>query len=312
MSTRTRTWSKAIPVDHTEIKYGPTKVRDVREDIENRVDDILAGFVNTGATNGIILGRLLTVGTATSTSPGTGIAAAIDLIGLTTGTLTELVIRNASSHEILVTYQGRLQVGKLANDQYMIAVGTGSGDVNIFKVNTAGQTEFATFPIAPNTNPTTNLQLIPYGALRNMFDTSVFTVPTASAAITVDIKDSSISAAHMNTGASWRADVTQVFNDTSPTSFTDLDLSAVTGANSALVILKVASANNMGDVSFRPNGDASNYYIDAAVNAGWGANTCNVNNSASIIVCVTDASGIVEWRCSNGVAATVNFLGYIK
>jgi hypothetical protein len=214
MSTRTRTWSKAIPVDHTQIKYGPTKIRDVREDIENRVDDILAGFVDTGTTNGLLLGRLLTVGTATTTNPGTGTAAAIDIIGLTTGTMTEVVIRNSSGQSTLISYRGQLRVGQLANDEYLVGVGTTSGTVNVLKVNTAGTTQFTnpvsfdSFPSAPNTAPTTDLQLTPLGAIRNMFDTDIFTVSTAGS-VTIDVKTASISSTYIS-GAfgAWVAGIT--------------------------------------------------------------------------------------------------------
>ena len=186
MSTRTRTWSTTIPVDHTQIKLGPTKVRDLRTDIEERVDDILAGFVNTGTTNGLLLARLLTVGTATSANPGTGTAAAVDIIGLTTGTMTEVVIRNSSGQSCLVSYRGNLRVGQLANDEYLVGVGTTSGTVNVLKVNTAGTTQFTnlvTFdshPLAPNTNPTTDLQLMPLGKFRNLADGTTLEVTTGT------------------------------------------------------------------------------------------------------------------------------------
>jgi hypothetical protein len=197
---RTRTWSTTIPIDHTQIKLGPTKIRDLRTDLEERVDGILAGFVNTGSTNGLLLGRLLTVGTANATNPGTGTAAAIDIFGMTTGTLTELVIRNSSGHEILATYQGRLQVGKLGNDQYMVGVGTGSGDVNILKVNTAGVTQFASHPIGPDTNPSTPLSYVPVGYFGTtnaaggivMLDTSS-QLPAVSGALLTGVVNSSSS-----------------------------------------------------------------------------------------------------------------------
>jgi len=150
MSTRTRTWSTAIPVDHTQIKLGPTKVRDLRTDIEERVDGILAGFVNTGTTNGLLLGRLLTVGTASTAYPGTGAAAAIDIFGMTTNSLVEVFIRTQSSNEIQLTEQGRLMMGKLRNDQYIVGVGTGGGNVNILKVNTASVVEFGTGALVPS------------------------------------------------------------------------------------------------------------------------------------------------------------------
>lgn len=197
----TRDWSAAIPIDHTQIKLGPEKIRDVRTDLDERLSAILGGFTAGETVNGIKIGRLLTVGTATATNPGTGTAAAIDIIGLTSGSMTEVVIRNSSGGACLLTYQGRLQVGKLGNDQYMIAVGTGSGDVNVFKINTAGVTEFASFPILPNTGVTTNLQVVPYGALRNIFDSACFSVTTAAAAVSASLSGAFGTWVDVTTGA---------------------------------------------------------------------------------------------------------------
>lgn len=108
MSTRTRTWSKLIPVDHTQVRLAPTKIRDVREDIEERVDGILAGFVNTGATNGLLLARLLTVGTANSLTPGTGTAGAYDIFSLTTGTTIEFFGKDNAGNVTQFTKAGKL------------------------------------------------------------------------------------------------------------------------------------------------------------------------------------------------------------
>jgi hypothetical protein len=187
MSTRTRTWSTAIPVDHTQIKLGPTKIKDVRTDLEERVDGILAGFIDTGTTNGLLLGRLLTVGTANSSNPGTGSAAAIDVYGMTTGTMTELFCRNSSGNAVQLTYQGKLLAGQLLNDKYFIGIGTTNGSVNILKINTVGATQmtnpvvFDTFPLAPNTNPTTALQLSPKGYTDSISDIALNAITTSEA-----------------------------------------------------------------------------------------------------------------------------------
>jgi len=206
MSTRTRTWSKVIPVDHTQIKNGPTTIRNVREDVENRVDDILAGFVDTGTTNGLLLGRLLTVGTATSANPGTGTAAAVDIIGLTTGTMTEVVIRNSSGQSCLVSYRGNLRVGQLANDEYLVGVGTTSGTVNVLKIDTVGSTyfsnpvKFASHPLAPNTSPTTSLQYTPKDYVDGAIDADIAAIAAVTKA-TLGI-DSGTATIGANTSAS--------------------------------------------------------------------------------------------------------------
>lgn len=110
---RTRTWSTTIPVDHTAIKLSPTKVRDLRVDIEERVDGILAGFVNTGTTNGLLLARLLTVGTANALTPGTGTAGAYDVYALTTGSTIELFGKDNAGNVTQFTKAGKIKTESL-------------------------------------------------------------------------------------------------------------------------------------------------------------------------------------------------------
>ncbi len=88
-------------------------IRNVREDVEDRVSDILAGFVNTGATNGLLLGRLLTVGTNNALTPGTGAALAIDIYGMTTGTVCEVYIKDSSGNQTQLTSGGKIPTASL-------------------------------------------------------------------------------------------------------------------------------------------------------------------------------------------------------
>jgi microcystin-dependent protein len=113
MSTRTRDWSKTIPIDHTQLKLVPTKIRDVREDLEDRLNDILAGFATGETVNGLKLGRLLTVGTGSPTAPGTGAAAAIDIYGKTIGGKVELCAQDADGNETQITSAGALKTNSV-------------------------------------------------------------------------------------------------------------------------------------------------------------------------------------------------------
>jgi len=106
----------------------------------------------------------------------------------------------------------------------------------------------------------------------------------------------------------WHHSGTVVFNGTTPSSFTDLDLSAVVGANYALVYLRVFAASDT-QVVFRTNGEAQtvNY------NANGGVTYCHGNNTAAYLIVETDSAGIVEWCANAGVAGyTVTVAGYIK
>ena len=74
--------------------------------------------------------------------------------------------------------------------------------------------------------------------------------------------------------------------------FTDLNLSAIVGANKALVLIKVT--NGVGStrgVCFRLNGDA-----EPTVGQRTGCSALyNTANSIGYIITATDANGIVEW-----------------
>lgn len=111
MSTRTNTWSTAAPLDHSQIKNLPAAVRRAFVDNEDRLNDILAGFIAGENYNGLKLGRLLTVGTGNPTAPGTGAAAAIDLYGKTVDGKVELYCQNADGIVTRLTSAGILNEG---------------------------------------------------------------------------------------------------------------------------------------------------------------------------------------------------------
>jgi len=102
---------------------------------------------------------------------------------------------------------------------------------------------------------------------------------------------------------------TEVFNGTSPTTWTDLDLSGTIGAQSSLVLLKVYHAGTE-TVAFRKNGDVDEFYALGGVS---GVALIETYSGVHIVVLVaTDASGIIEWRASGAVAMTIDVIAYIK
>lgn len=112
-------------------------------------------------------------------------------------------------------------------------------------------------------------------------------------------------------GATLTVATTEVFSGTSPSSYTDLDLSGVVGENVALVILKIynprASTQSKG---FRANGETefSRYTYDAAH-----SNAQAIATDFCMVIVHTDSGGIVEWRDSNANAnSTVDIVAYIK
>ena len=106
---------------------------------------------------------------------------------------------------------------------------------------------------------------------------------------------------------------TEVYSAATPgaSAWTDLDLSAVVGANLALVVLKVTAGNNC-QWAFRKNGDADEFYSAGVVMVGC-AKAYTTVGLFDVVLVATDATGIIEWEASAGVAnATIDVMAYIK
>lgn len=108
---------------------------------------------------------------------------------------------------------------------------------------------------------------------------------------------------------------TEVYNGLSPLAMTDLDLSSFEslGANKALVLLVFTSTGDMNAVAVKAKGDASNYY-DAAVEANaYGVALGHHDaNADMVLLCTTDANGIIQWQTETEQTAQVYMLAYIK
>lgn len=93
-----------------------------------------------------------------------------------------------------------------------------------------------------------------------------------------------------------------VFNGTTPTNWTDLDLSSVVGSSFAFVVLKVTNngtASFINSVAFRQNGDTGDYPTSMTP---LGSNKVNLssNGTSGMVTIYTDSSGQVEWVASSG------------
>jgi len=106
---------------------------------------------------------------------------------------------------------------------------------------------------------------------------------------------------------------TQVFNGTSPTSYTDLNLSSVIGSGQAMVYLKIRCNSTSTNYAFRTNGEtvAVGYPNISWFGGGASAVTINTNYIGYVLV-MTDSSGIVEWYGNNGVSTTVYVEAYMR
>lgn len=109
-------------------------------------------------------------------------------------------------------------------------------------------------------------------------------------------------------GASLTVAEVEVFNGTSPTSWTDLDLSAVVGSNPAMVLLKTFK-NTQKSVAFRKNGDADEYYSPGNFSV---ACLDPVGDVFGVMLVTTDNNGVVEWITETASTYTVDVMAYIK
>lgn len=113
---------------------------------------------------------------------------------------------------------------------------------------------------------------------------------------------------------SWATPTTITFCNTSvygsgnkSNAWEDLDLSAVVGANTALVMLRCYCSNGQAGapyVYFRTNGDT--------LEAGAGVGTVPSSNELGYVIVKTDSSGIIEWIANVNFYTQVSVIAYIK
>jgi len=107
---------------------------------------------------------------------------------------------------------------------------------------------------------------------------------------------------------------TEVYSAATPgvSAWTDLDLSAVVGANPALVLLKVQAGAGC-QWAVRKNGDTDEFFSAGAEMIGAAKGYTAAANHFDVLIVATDAAGIIEWEASAGVAAaTIDVMAYIK
>ncbi len=107
---------------------------------------------------------------------------------------------------------------------------------------------------------------------------------------------------------------TEVHAAAAPVAWTDLDLSAVVGANPAIVMLKFAETANVSTprVAVRRNGDTDEFY-GFAPQTGIATGETAQNSTVHIVLLVaTDAAGKIEWIAEAAGAMTVDVVAYVK
>lgn len=91
---------------------------------------------------------------------------------------------------------------------------------------------------------------------------------------------------------------TSAFSGTIPTSYTDLDLSSIVGANSAVVMLKIVitSQNGNPNIRFITKGDTGSSNSTGGTNNLFKASA----STADYILVKTNTAGVIQWYSSNG------------
>jgi len=104
---------------------------------------------------------------------------------------------------------------------------------------------------------------------------------------------------------------TEAYSAAAPSSWTDLDLSSIIGAQATLVLLGVTSpADKM--IAFRLNGDGDEFY---ALLDGVGIGVALADLQQDIhhaFIVATDAAGIIEWRLEDTTAVVIDVIAWIK
>jgi len=114
-------------------------------------------------------------------------------------------------------------------------------------------------------------------------------------------------------GATLTVAETEVFNDTSPTAWTDLDLSGTIGSQATLVLLKIQADVDIRTIAVRKNGDTDEFYNTTLAAKTMGCAIGVGGTNAQIVLLVaTDGGGIIEWKVSGEGTITIDIIAYIK
>lgn len=103
---------------------------------------------------------------------------------------------------------------------------------------------------------------------------------------------------------------TQAFSGTSPTGYTDLDLSSIVGSNTAMVYLYVVTSGANNIYGFRPNGNSTNTLHNNANDGLFSISAADSRASSALVI--TDGSGVIEWMGNSATTTEIRVHAYIK
>ena len=103
------------------------------------------------------------------------------------------------------------------------------------------------------------------------------------------------------------------FAGAAPTVWTDLDLSAIVGANHAIVALAITNTATTYTYAVRRNGDTDTYNIGGTANDHCQSGFNTIAGEKIVLIVETDNAGIIEWKVAgNGLTTTVDVLWSIS
>lgn len=311
----TRTWEETYPAGTEAASLGDDRIRNLKTDLGERLEDMLYGFnAASGTDNEALYGVKKLRFRELSADPtiiDTGNEAF--LYTKNVSNVSELFLKNNADQVRQISNAGRLNVIagdyaadsidqddiRLANNSFLTARNNaGDGDVNLIAAGTSD---------------------VPLLAA----DVTVQTSHSVNADYKVATKkytDDQCDAHIAGTGLLHTPGTEQVFNGTltAALTFQDLTLSGATAigaANQALCFFEVTS-NKATTFAMKPKGYGSTYgnHLNADGHDMGGA-SCHLKTAGdyAYLTCITDTSGVVQIGASDNTATiTIKLIGFIE
>jgi hypothetical protein len=312
----TTAWSELTPSGSDNVSAGDNRIREMKTQIRE-VINVDHDFPSSGQAADV--GQHKKVTLQEQANLGTG-AEGVPILGAqTVGGKAELVFTDEDDNDIQLTSGGKLDLGsgRLDNDEALTSRNNaGDGDLNLIKANASDQAVITPALLASGgailpeiTAPATAAN---QGAVYTKNDgtqTELY-FREESNGDEVQITKGGI----VNSSNIYFSSATVFSSAAAPTSFTDLNLSATVGANSAIVLLRVENNSANAWYKFRTNGMTDDVgLVSASGLYPGGVSAMTIGNGASgYIIVATDSSGIVEWIAESGATTVVHMVAYIK
>ena len=131
----TRDWDETTPGDHTKFKVQPSHVRDYKQDVSDRLKNLIAGFTAGETEEGFKKIPFLVQGTAPTSASNMILGFGSDVAAK-----CELFLLDEDGHVIQVTSGGKVKAGILGTKELdEAAIGS---DKIIYYNGTSGKLEY--------------------------------------------------------------------------------------------------------------------------------------------------------------------------